>query len=175
MLLGGEYAACLPHLHRPHKARLAAEMVAAGNSDQSIATRFGGPVGACERHRINHIETPAKAVLQAANRCRDTRAERDRIFAAAAAGNLAPTTYLSLENLTETVRRIESRLERLAQSAEIDDRHLAVAALSRQQLKAAAFAARLGSAGGFVPPKNAPLEVPSAVGVHRVGTGGIGP
>jgi hypothetical protein len=103
---------------------------------------------------INHVEREVRAVLQAANRTRDIRAERDRIIAAAEAGDVNAASWLSIKRIAEAVRRVEMRLERVSQAAELEGRHLAVAALAGQELKAATVAARLGGLGGYATPRN---------------------
>ena len=59
------------------RSKLAAEMIAAGATDQAIADRIGGISRmAVARHRQNHIERPPRAVLAAVNKGRDVRQER---------------------------------------------------------------------------------------------------
>jgi hypothetical protein len=143
----------------PNKTKLAAEMIGSGKSDELIAKTLGGlSRGSARRHRVNHVEREVRAVLQAANRTRDIRAERHRIVAAAEAGDVNAASWLSIERIAEAVRRVEMRLERVSQAAELEGRHLAVAALAGQELKAATVAARLGGLGGYAPPRRDPSD-----------------
>src|ERR1700748_1254116 len=107
--------------------RIAAEMIAAGASDQAVADKIGGISRmAVARHRQNHIERPAKAIVAAANKGRDTREEREQLVAAAEQGDVA-AAFLSLERIAADLRRVQERLERTAEAAEGDQQRLAVA------------------------------------------------
>jgi hypothetical protein len=146
-----------------NKTRLAAEMVAAGLSDQSVATRLGGlSRGSARRHRVHHIERPAKAIVAAANKGKDVRDERDHLVAAAEAGDVA-AAFLSLERIASDLRRVQERLERSADAAEADSQRLAVASLSGQQLRAAEVRAKLGGVGGYATPRNDKANAPPFV------------
>src|SRR5678816_3586439 len=91
----------------PNKTRLAAEMIAAGQSDHLVAKTLGGlSHGSARRHRINHVESPLRAVLEAANRTRDIRAERNRVVAAAEAGDTA-AAFLALNQIAADLRRVQ--------------------------------------------------------------------
>jgi ABC-type uncharacterized transport system substrate-binding protein len=81
------------------KLRLAAEMIASGASDQAVADRIGGISRmAVARHRQNHVERPAKAVVAAANKAKDVRDEREQIVAAAESGDTA-AAFLALNQI----------------------------------------------------------------------------
>jgi hypothetical protein len=124
-------------------------MIAAGASDQDVARAIGGISRmAVARHRQNHIERPAKAIVAAANKGRDTREEREQLVAAAEQGDVA-AAFLSLERIAADLRRAQERLERTAEAAEGDQQRLAVASLSGQQLRAAEVRAKLGGVGGY--------------------------
>lgn len=139
------------------KLRIAAEMIAAGASDQTVADRVGGISRmAVARHRQNHIERPAKAIVAAANKGKDLRDERDQLVAAAQGGDVA-AAFLSLERIAGDLRRVQERLERTADAAEGDKQRLAVASLSGQQLRAAEVRAKLGGVGGYATPRTEQL------------------
>jgi hypothetical protein len=107
---------------------------------------------AVARHRQNHIERPAKAIVAAANKGKDVRDERDQIVAAAEAGDVV-AAFLSLERIAADLRRVQERLERTADAAEADKQRLAVASLSGQQLRAVEVRAKLGGVGGYATPR----------------------
>jgi hypothetical protein len=134
--------------------RVAAEMIFNGAGDQAVADRIGGISRmAVARHRQNHIERPAKAIVQAANKGKDAREEREHVVAAAEAGDVA-AAFLSLERIAADLRRVQERLERTAEAAEVEQQRLAVASLSSQQLRAAEVRAKLGAVGGYAPPRS---------------------
>jgi hypothetical protein len=133
--------------------RMAAELIAAGASDQAVADRIGGISRmAVARHRQNHIERPAKAIVAAANKGKDVREERDQLVAAAEGGDTA-AAFLALNQIAADLRRVQERLERTADAAEADKQRLAVASLSGQQLRAAEVRAKLGGVGGYATPR----------------------
>jgi hypothetical protein len=134
--------------------RIAAEMIAAGATDQAVADRIGDISRmAVARHRQNHIEKPAKAIVAAANKGKDVRDEREQLVAAAEAGDVA-AAFLSLERIASDLRRVQERLERTADAAEGDNQRLAVASVSGQQLRAAEVRAKLGGVGGYATPRS---------------------
>lgn len=136
------------------RTKLVMELIAGGVSDRAIARRLGGlSHTSVARHRQNHIERPAKAIVAAANRGRDVRDERDQLVAAAEAGDVA-AAFLSLERIAADLGRVQERLERTAEAAEVDKQRLAVASLSGQQLRAAEVRAKLGGVGGYAPPRS---------------------
>jgi hypothetical protein len=135
------------------RLKLAAEMIATGASDQMVADRIGGISRmVVARHRQNHIERPARAVLAAANKGRDARQEREQLVAAAENGDTA-AAFLALNQIAADLRRVQERLERTAEAAEIDQQRIAVASLSGQQLRAAEVRAKLGGVGGYATPR----------------------
>jgi hypothetical protein len=135
-------------------------MIAAGASDQAVADRIGGISRmAVARHRQNHIERPAKAIVAAANKGKDVRDEREQIVAAAEAGDVA-AAFLGIAEIAKDLKILRDRLERTADAAETDSQRLAVASLSGQQLRAAEVRARLGNVGGYAPPRGVPVIHP---------------
>jgi hypothetical protein len=139
--------------------RIAAEMIAAGASDQSVANKIGGISRmAAARHR-HHIEKTAKAIVAAANKGKDVRDEREQLVAAAEAGDTA-AAFLALNQIAADLRRVQERLERTADAAEADKQRLAVASLSGQQLRAAEVRAKLGGVGGYAPPRSEMSSAP---------------
>jgi hypothetical protein len=138
-------------------------MIAVGSSDQMVADRVGGISRmAVARHRQNHIERPAKAIVAAANKGKDVRDERDQFVAAAEAGDVA-AAFLSLERIAADLRRVQERLERTAEAAEADKQRLVVASLSGQQLRAAEVRAKLGGIGGYAPARSEMSNAPPFV------------
>lgn len=133
--------------------RIAAEMIAVGASDQAIADRLGGGMSrmAVSRHRRAHIEAPARAIVEAANKGQAAAGQRAEIMAAAEAGD--PAAFIALTTIVADLRRVHERLERTADAAEQDNQRLAVASLSAQQLRAAEVRAKVGLVGGYAPPK----------------------
>ena len=153
-----------------NKMRLAAEMIASGQSDESIAKTLGGlSRGSARRHRVNHAEREARAVFQAANRTRDIRADRNRVVAAAEAGDVA-AAFLSLERIAMDLRRVQERLERTAEAAEGDQQRLAVASLSSAALRAVEVRARLRNLGGYGTPRSEKSNAtPFVLNIHFSG------
>jgi hypothetical protein len=136
------------------RLKLAAEMIAAGSSDEAVAKRIGGISRmAVARHRQNHIERPAKAIVAAANKGKDVRDEREQIVAAAKSGDVA-AAFLSLERIASDLRRVQERLERTADAAEADNQRLAVASLSAQTTRLGEVRAKLASVGGYATPRS---------------------
>ena len=133
--------------------RVAAEMIAEGVTDQAVADRIGGISRmAAARHR-HHIERAAKAIVAAANKGKDVRDEREQLVAAAESGDTA-AAFLALNQIAADLRRVQERLERTADAAEVDNQRLAVASLSGQQLRAAEVRAKLGGVGGYATPRS---------------------
>jgi hypothetical protein len=133
------------------KARRAAEMIAAGAPDQAIADALGVGRMAVNRHRVNHVVAPAKALVEAAGKGADAREKRAEIMAAAEAGD--PAAFVALADIVSDLRRVNERLERTADAAELDNQRLAVASLSSQQLRAAEVRAKIGGVGSYAPTK----------------------
>ncbi len=135
------------------KTRIAAEVIAAGASDQAIADRLGGGLHrmAISRHRRNHVEKPAAAIAKAAAKGRDVVEERAQTLAAAEAGD--PAAFIALNNIVADLRRVHERLERTADAAEQDNQRLVVGSLAAQQLRASEVRAKLGGVGGYAAQK----------------------
>jgi hypothetical protein len=135
----------------------AAELIAEGLSDQKIADMLGFPGNAgrmlVSRHRRFHVEALAKAVAEAAGKGRANVQERKELVAAAESGDAA-AAFLALNQIAADLRRVQERLERTAEAAEVDQQRLAVASLSGQQLRAAEVRAKLGGVGGYATPRN---------------------
>jgi hypothetical protein len=137
----------------------AASLIAEGLSDQKIADRLNlaGNAGRVlvSRHRRFHVEAPARMVAEAASKGRANVQDREQLVAAAESGNTA-AAFLALNQIAADLRRVQERLERTAEAAEVDQQRLAVASLSGQQLRAAEVRAKLGGVGGYAPPRSAP-------------------
>jgi len=133
------------------KTRLAAELIASGASDQVVADRLGVGRMSVVRHRKNHLEAPAKALLAAVNKGHDAREQRAEMLAAAEAGD--PTAFVALAAIVADLRKVHERLERTADAAEQDNQRLAVASISAQQLRAAEVRAKIGGVGGYAAQK----------------------
>ena len=153
------------------KQRIAAEMIAAGATDQAIADRIGGVNRmAVSRHRHNHVMAPAKALVEAAGKGREAADQRAQVMAAAEAGD--PAAFVALAGIVDDLRRVHDRLERTADAAETDKQRLAVASLSAQQLRAAEVRAKLGGVGGFAPGNTGPGGGPGQVFSVNIHLGG---
>jgi hypothetical protein len=128
-------------------------MVAEGATDAAIAARLGGGLHrmAVSRHRRNHVEAPARAIVAAAAKGRDVVEQRAQTLAAAEAGD--PAAFVALGAIVNDLRQVHDRLERTATAAEYDNQRLAVASLAGQQLRAAEVRAKLGGVGAYAPPK----------------------
>src|SRR5580700_550614 len=135
------------------KAKLAAEMIAAGATDKAVADALGDGLHrmAVSRHRRAHIVAPAKALADAAGKGRDAIEQRAQVLAAAEAGD--PSAWVALHEIVNDLRKVHARLERSAAAAEQDDQRLAVASLSAQQLRAAEVRAKIGGVGGYAAQK----------------------
>ena len=58
------------------KMRRAAELVAAGATDEAVGAQLGVSRAAAQRHRTLHVVAPAKALVEAAGKGQDVRARR---------------------------------------------------------------------------------------------------
>ena len=145
--MGAPCKVCL----NPATMRAVAVMVAEGLSDQAISDRVGGGIGrmSVQRHRKQHIERPAKAVAEMANRGADAAAQRAATMTAAAAGD--PMAFIGLAAIVDDLKRVRDRLERQADMAEQAGQGAAVAALAGQQLRSAEVRSKLGQVGGYAP------------------------
>src|SRR5689334_18146797 len=109
------------------KARRAAELFAAGFSDQAIGDELGVGRMSVNRHRLNHVVAPAKALVEAAGKGQDVREQRAQLLAAAESGD--PSAFVALAGIVADLRKVHERLERTADAAEQDNQRLAVASL----------------------------------------------
>ena len=135
--------------------RIVDKMIAAGTSDQAVADHIGGVSRmAVARHRLNHVITPGKALVEAARKGRDATERRAEMMAAAEAGD--PAAFVALSAIVADLWKVHARLERTADAAEQDNQRLAVSALSAQQLRAAEVRAKLGGVGSYAPSKASP-------------------
>lgn len=140
----------------PNRSRLAAEGVTRGDTDTAIGDAIGVGRMAVRRHRLNHVEAPARALVAAAAKGRDAAEQRVQMMAAAEAGD--PSAFITLTSIVADLRQVHERLERAAGAAEQGNQRLAVASLSAQQLRAAEVRARIGGVGGYAPQKAAATE-----------------
>jgi hypothetical protein len=135
------------------KVRSAAELIAAGATDQAIADRLGVGRMSVSRHRREHVVAPAKALVEAAGKGREVAEQRAQVLAAAEAGD--PSAFVALAGIVADLRKVHERLERTADAAEQDNQRLAVASLSAQQLRATEVRAKMGGVGGYAAQKAA--------------------
>jgi hypothetical protein len=129
------------------KARLAAEMVAAGATDKAVGNRLGVSRASAQRHRLAHLVAPARALVEAAAKDAPAKEKRAEIAKAIEAGN--PLAFVELASIVSDLKTVHERLERTADAAETDKQRLAVASLASQQLRAAEVRAKLGGAGAY--------------------------
>ena len=133
------------------KARLAAEMIAGGATDQAVGDKLGVGRMSVQRHRTAHLVAPARALAEAAGKGQDAKEKRAEMLAAAEAGD--PSAFVALAGIVADLRKVHERLERTADAAEVDNQRLAVASLSSQQLRAAEVRAKIGGVGSYAPQK----------------------
>src|ERR1051325_7343653 len=133
------------------KARRAAELIADGATDQAISDALRVGRMSVQRHRTAHVVAPARALVEAAGKGQDAREQRAQVLAAAEAGD--PTAFVALAGIVNDLKKVHDRLERTADAAEQDNRRLAGASLSSQQLRAAEGRAKIGGVGAFSPKK----------------------
>jgi hypothetical protein len=133
----------------PTKLRRATQLIADGASDVAVAAELQVGRMAVQRHRVAHVLAPAQAIAAAAAKSRPVEAQRNELLAAAEAGTLDPTDYLSIGPIVDGLRRTDERLERVATAAEQDGQRVAVSALSAQQIRLAETKAKLGGVGGY--------------------------
>ena len=98
-------------------------------------------------------------VAEAASKGRANVQEREQLVAAAESGDTA-AAFLALNQIAADLRRVQERLERTAEAAEVDQQRLAVASLSGQQLRAAEVRAKLGGVGGYASPRGVASDAP---------------
>src|SRR5438045_8183662 len=105
------------------KMRRAAELVAAGSTDEAVGAELGVSRAAAQRHRSLHVVKPAKALVEAAGKGQDAREQRAQVLAAAEAGD--PLAFVALTQIVTDLRKVHERLERTADAAEQDNQLLA--------------------------------------------------
>lgn len=151
------------------KADLARELIAAGATDQAVADRIGVNRMAVHRHRHNHIIAPTQALVRAAQKDADAKAQRADMLAAADAGEAS--AFVALSSIVSDLKTVQARLERSAQAAESDRQRVAVASLSAQQLRAAELRAKIGGVGGFAAAKAGAerSSVPFSINIYHSG------
>jgi len=87
------------------KARIAAQMITQGATDEAVATGVGGVSRvSVHRHRVNQIQPLARAVADAVGKGMPARKEREKALAAAERGEIDPAAFLSVAQLTEDQR-----------------------------------------------------------------------
>jgi hypothetical protein len=140
--------------------KVAADMIAAGASDQVIAIKIGGINRmTVSRHRRNHVEAPAKAIAEAANKGRAVVEQREALVAAAETGD-ATAAFIGLASIVNDLKSVRDRLERTADAAEAGGQLAVIPSTAAQQLKAAEVRARLGAVGAYAPTKAAQVNQP---------------
>ena len=134
--------------------KLAAEMITAGASDHAVASKIGGINRmTVSRHRRNHIEAPAKALVEAANKGRSVVEDREQTLAAVAAGDEV-AAFVGLAGIVSDLKGVRDRLEgrrgRRAGRTAPGDRPacLAAAQISRDQRSIQALLRRFCTAQG---------------------------
>src|SRR5256714_3811448 len=132
-------------------SRRFAEMVARGMSDQKIADELGISRSGAQRHRVSHVVSVARAIAAAGAKDAPAREQRQEIMAAAEAGTLDPTQYLSLAAIIGELKNIGARLDRTATAAEMGGVHPVVVSAAAQQIRLNESKARLAGHGGFSP------------------------
>jgi hypothetical protein len=137
------------------KLARAAELIAAGNSDQAVPNALNAmtpdmpamSLMAVSRHRRAHLLAPAKALAEAAGKGREVAEQRAQMLAAAEAGN--PSAFVALAGIVADLQKVHERLEATADAAARDNQRVALASLSAQQLRAAEVRAKIGGVGGY--------------------------
>ncbi len=97
-----------------------------------------------QRHRLNHIVTPAQQIALVAGKDRHAVQERAALASATAAD---PSVWLALDAITGDLKRVQDRLDRAADEAAAVKQHGATAALSAQLLRGVEMRAKLGGVG----------------------------
>jgi hypothetical protein len=136
------------------RARICAEMVAAGETDTAVAARLGISRPAVHRHRLGHLQPLARAVADAAGKGMPVREQREKVLA----GELDAASFLSVARLTSDLRSTAERLERAAAATESGGQYGALAPLVGQQHRNVEIRGRLAGHTGFVPQKSTPGE-----------------
>jgi hypothetical protein len=151
----------------------AAELIAAGQSDQGVADALNAldpkaaPMSymAVSRHRRNHIVRPMQDRLTLVAKGEEHRQERQQLAAAVASGAPTPQEFadavLGLRAQAEKLQRIEARLERMAELAEQNGSPGGAAIVAGQQLRGVEVGAKLAGVGGYAPQKGSGPGIPS--------------
>jgi hypothetical protein len=142
----------------------AAELIAEGGlPDGAIAAQLGltGHAGrmVVSRHRRFHVEAPAKAIAEAANKGRAIVEQREKTLAAVEHGDVA-AAWIALPAIVEDLRAVHLRLEESADRATAGGQLTAGATIAGQQIRLGETRARLGGLRGFTPPAAAPSSSP---------------
>jgi hypothetical protein len=118
--------------------------ILSGVPDTVIAREHGFSRPAVQRHRLNHIVTPAQHVAMVAGKDRHAVQERAALASATSAD---PNVWLALDSITGDLKRVQDRLDRAADEAASVKQHGATAALSAQLLRGVEMRAKLGGVG----------------------------
>ena len=140
-----------------------ASLVAAGLSDAQVAAQLGAGAtsrAAVGRHRRQHLLPVTRKLTELAARDAPAKAQRQEIMAAADAGDLDPSDYLSVARIVGDLRRIGERLERVAAQAESAEQPLAVSSLAGQQIRLNETRGKLGGVGAYGSQKQNGAEAP---------------
>jgi hypothetical protein len=142
---------------------MAAELIAAGNSDQAVANSLNAvtpdlpPMSfmAVSRHRRLHIMKSNQDRLAVISKGAGHRQERRELAAAAASDAPTPQEFVEaffgLKAQAEKLQRIEERLERMAALAEDNQSPNGAAQVAAQQLRSVEVGARVAGVGGYAP------------------------
>jgi hypothetical protein len=143
------------------KTAKAAELMAAGLSDQAVANvlneidRSSPAMSymAVSRHRRLHIVKTAQERLAIVTKGNAARRDRTQVAAAAAADAPTPAQFVEaffgLKAQAEKLQRIEDRLERMAALAEESQSPNGVAQVAAQQLRSVEVGAKVAGIGGY--------------------------
>ena len=161
----------------PDKMRTAADMIAAGAPDQTVADRVGVNRMAVSRHRRGHLIKPMMDRLAIMNKGAEPQRERQELAAAAISDAPTPAQFVEaffgLKAQVAKLQRIEDRLERMAALAETNDSAHGVAQVAAQQLRGVEVGARLAGAGGYAPQKAASGTEGGVFAVNIIFPGGV--
>jgi hypothetical protein len=137
-------------------------LIAQGNlSDQKIADMLGFPGGAGRilvyRHRKVHVEAPALAIATAANRGRANVDKREKLVAAASAGDDG-TAFVGLEEITRDARGISKDLKKARKATKNAGQFSVMSGIVAQEHNNLNLRGKLGGHVGFIPQKLTPGE-----------------
>ena len=135
-------------------AKAVTRMLAEGVSQAEIARRLEIGAMSLSRHIRGHVAPVMRAITKAIEGDSPAREQRRQLIEAAENGDLQPEQYLTLSAIVNSLKTAAARIERASQTAEGAGQMTAVAALSGQAIRAVETRARLGSVGGFAPPKH---------------------